>query len=72
MDIEQLKSRLRNKTELDNLVSEAIINPVVISDLLMITNIEKGSLKFQCTKVVRLVSEQKPTTIYPFFKELQG
>lgn len=45
----------------------AIRNPEYIADLVKVLQTEKGSIKFGCDKVLRLISERKPELIYPYF-----
>ena len=61
--IEQIKS----KKDIDELVNQVIKNPKLIEVLISIIDSEKGSIKFGCEKIVRLVSERKPELIYPYF-----
>ena len=61
--IEQIKS----KKDIDEIVNQVIKNPKLIEALVSTINSEKGSIKFGCEKIVRLVSEKKPELVYPHF-----
>ncbi|MDD5015762.1 MAG: hypothetical protein PHW73_11835, partial [Atribacterota bacterium] len=61
--IEQIKS----KKDIDKLVNQVIKNPKIIELLISTIDNEKGSIKFGCEKVIRLVSGKKPELVYPYF-----
>jgi len=61
--IEQIKS----KKDIDEIVNQVIKNPKLIEVLTSTIDSEKGSIKFGCEKIVRLVSEKKPELVYPYF-----
>jgi len=48
-------------------VRQVIKNPKLIEVLISIIDSEKGSIKFGCEKIIRLVSEKKPELVYPYF-----
>jgi hypothetical protein len=72
MDTELLKNRLREKPDLSQLVAEALADPSLIAELLYLVKTDKSSLKFACTKIIRVVSEQEPGLVYNYFDEIAG
>ena len=48
-------------------MSQVIKNPKLIEVLISAIDSEKGSIKFGCEKIVRLVSEKKPELVYSYF-----
>lgn len=63
-------SRLKSKPDLKLIVSEAIENAAILHSLFELVLTETSSIKYVCTKIIRLVSEQKPELIYPYFDEI--
>ena len=61
--IEQIKS----KRDIDEIVNQVIKNPKLVEVLASTIDREKGSIKFDCEKIIRLVSERKPDLVYPYF-----
>lgn len=51
-------------------VDAVIRSPDLIAQLLEIVRCEKGSLKFRCSKIIRLTAECQPQLVYPFFREV--
>ena len=51
----------------EGLANAVIGDPRVIPELIEALNDRKGSIKFGCEKVLRLISERKPELIYPYF-----
>jgi hypothetical protein len=49
------------------IAKEVIKHPEIIPQLLEGIKNQKGSIKFGCEKILRIVSEQKPEIIYPYF-----
>ena len=71
-----------NKTELmekiaakgsdkEKIAAHAIRNPDCIPDLIEGLNASKAGIKYGCEKVLRLISEQKPELIYPYFETFE-
>lgn len=52
------------------LVAEAVDDETTIPSLLEIVRTETSSIKFACTKIIRMVSEQRPGLVYPYFEEI--
>ncbi len=57
----------RKGADPEKIAARAIKNPKYISDLAEALETEKGSVKFGCDKVLRLISERRPKLIYPYF-----
>jgi len=70
MDTIVLKDRLTKKNDINILVSEVIDRSSMIPELLEIINTDKTSLRFSCTKIIRLVSEKKPELVYMYFDDI--
>ena len=59
--------RLAEKSDMNELVTEVLREPAMISELIDIITTDKTSIKFFCTKVIRLTSEQHPDIVFPYF-----
>ena len=70
MDKETLINRLKAKQDLNLFIVEAIANTTFLNSLLEIVLTETSSIKYVCTKIIRIVSEQKPELIYPYFEDI--
>ncbi|HNZ09190.1 MAG TPA: hypothetical protein PLI88_07495 [Bacillota bacterium] len=70
MDKEILITRLKAKPDLNQFITEAIDNTTTLSSLFEIVLTETSSIKYVCTKIIRMVSEQKPELIYPYFEDI--
>ncbi|MEA4890353.1 MAG: hypothetical protein VB070_12930 [Clostridiaceae bacterium] len=70
MDKEILINRLKAKPDLSLFVVETIENTTILNSLFEIVLTETASIKYMCTKIIRLVSEQKPELIYPYFADI--
>jgi hypothetical protein len=51
-------SKLNQKKDTEEIMKQVIKNPKLIKVLISIIDSEKGSIKFGCEKIVRLVSEK--------------
>jgi hypothetical protein len=67
MECEALKDRLKSKPDLALIVQEIIENTNLIDELINIINTDKSTVKFSCTKLIRMVSEKKPELVYGYF-----
>ena len=65
-----LASQLKNKSDLAEFARAAISEPARIPELFEIMKTDQGSVKFTCEKVIRLISEQQPMLLYPYFNDL--
>ncbi|TFH50680.1 MAG: hypothetical protein E4H01_01735 [Lysobacterales bacterium] len=63
----KILQKIQDKTNMDELVSDVLAEPHHVEILVETLRHERSALKFGCEKVLRLVSEQKPELIYPYF-----
>lgn len=70
LDKETLINRLKTKPDLSLLVAEAMEDITVLSSLLEIVLAETSSVKYASSKIIRMISEQKPELIYPHFEDI--
>ncbi len=70
MDKDTLINRLKAKPDLSSFIAEAIENTTTLNFLFEIVLTEKSGIKYVCTKIIRMVSEQKPELIYPYFEDI--
>lgn len=63
-------SESAQRNELDELLGEVMSDTGKIPMLFEIIRTDRGSRKFTCEKVIRLISEQEPEHIYPYFEDL--
>jgi hypothetical protein len=70
LDKEILINSLKAKPDLNLFIVEAIENTTIINSLFEIVLTETSSIKYVCTKIIRMVSEQKPELIYPYFEDI--
>lgn len=70
MDKEKLISFLKSKPDLNLFVDEVIQNTSNLNTLFEIVYTETSSIKYACSKIIRLVSEQRPDLIYPYFENV--
>ncbi len=59
MNEQKIIEQIKSKKNIDELVRQVIKNPKLIEVLISIIDSEKGSIKFGCEKIIRLVSEKK-------------
>jgi hypothetical protein len=62
--IEKIKQKGSNKEKIS---IGALKNPGCIPDLLEGLDNDKGTIRLGCEKVLRLISEQKPELLYPYY-----
>lgn len=55
----------------EKIAAHAIRNPDCIPVFIKGLNAQKASIKFGCEKVLRLISEEKPELIYPYFETFE-
>lgn len=70
MDKEILINRLKAKPDLNLFILEVIENTTILNSLFEIVLTETSSIKYVSTKIIRMVSEQKPELIYPYFEDI--
>ena len=64
----RLIDRIKQKgANIEEIANQAIHEPDSISELLAGLRHEKGSIRLGCEKTLRLISEQQPELIYPYF-----
>ena len=64
----EIIQRIKQKgTDLIQVANRVIENPDAVQEIIEVIRTEKGSTKFRCEKVLRLVSERNPKIIYPHF-----
>ena len=69
MDKEDLLLRLKALPNWDELPAEAANNPQLLNTLFEIVRSEHSSIRYGCTKTLRILSEQQPEKIYPHFDD---
>ncbi|WP_367923901.1 hypothetical protein [uncultured Ruthenibacterium sp.] len=67
MDRESLLLRLKSKPNLNHLVTEAGNTPELLNTLFEFVRTERSAVRYGCTKILRILSEQQPDKIYPYF-----
>lgn len=67
MDKVSLVNQLLTKPKLDQLVTMAINDPSMIEICFEIVLTETSGIKFACTKIIRLISEQQPELVFPYY-----
>ncbi|MBV1709901.1 MAG: hypothetical protein KMY54_08570 [Erysipelothrix sp.] len=70
MDKEILINCLKTKPDLNLFTVEVIENTTILNSLFEIVLTEISSIRYACTKIIRMVSEQKPETVYPYFEDI--
>lgn len=70
MDKEDLLLRLKETPTLDWLLTEAGNDPKLVNTLFEIVRSEHSALRYSCTKTLRILSEQQPYKIYPYFSDV--
>lgn len=68
-DKETLLSLMKDGRTVEDLIP-LVINDNLYSELIDIVNYEKSTIKYACSKILRLISEQNPQYIYPFYFEI--
>ena len=70
MDREKVLNYLKAKPDTKQMLSD-IENDLSLPDSIVITaEKETTALKYSCTKAVRMISEEKPEIIYPYFSNI--
>ena len=70
MDKEMLVNYLKAKPDLKLFVNDVIEDKTILDSLFDIVATETSSIKYVCTKIIRMVSEKEPELIYPYFEML--
>ena len=58
--------------EIERVAEDVIDSPETIPQLFEGLKSKKGTIRFGCEKIIRLISEQKPKLIYPHFNEISS
>ncbi len=69
MDKEALLLRLKENRKLDWLLTETENEPQLLNTLFEIVRSDHSSLRYSCSKILRILSEQQPDKIYPYFSD---
>lgn len=72
MDKTSLINQLKTKPILQDLVKRALDDPTMIDACFEIIGTESSGIKFASTKIIRLISEQKPELVYPYYDVVMG
>lgn len=70
MDKNDLLQRLKETRNLDWLLAEAENDPQLLNTLFEIVQREHSALRYSCSKALRILSEQQPDKIYPYFNDV--
>lgn len=72
MDKTSLINQLKTKPILQDLVKRALDDPTMIDACFEIIGTESSGIKFASTKIIRLISEQKPELVFPYYDVVKG
>jgi len=67
---DELLIRLKEKPDIERILTEVFENPSIIGRLIDIIETEKGTVKFYCEKVIRLTGEKYPELLYPYYERI--
>jgi L-ascorbate metabolism protein UlaG (beta-lactamase superfamily) len=70
METADLVEILKKKPELNDFIGKVLANTGIIPMLLEIMETYKGSVKFYCEKIIRLIGEKNPEVLYPYFDNI--
>ena len=70
MDKEALLLRLKELSNLDWLLTEAENDPKLLNMLFEIVQGERSTVRYSCSKAIRILSERQPDKIYPYFGDV--
>lgn len=65
-----LVNYLKAKPDLQLFINDVIEDKTILDSLFDIAATETSSIKYACTKIIRMVSEKEPELIYPYFEIL--
>ncbi len=65
-----LRQQLQADRDTARWVEAVIGQPGLASPLLEIVRSDPGSLKYRCSKIIRMAAESRPELVYPFFREI--
>ncbi len=64
--------QIKQKKDIEKIADFVIQNPHIIKEIAAQLKIEKTALKFSYEKILRLISEESPALIYPYFDFFAG
>lgn len=70
MDSQSLIILLKAKPDLTQLAAEAGNDPSLRKTLFALIRTEQNTVRYRCTKVLRILSEQQPEIVYPYFNDI--
>lgn len=70
MDEKDLLARLKEFPDLGRMLAEAGNAPKLLTALFEIVRSERSAVRYSCTKALRILSEQQPVAIYPYFDDV--
>lgn len=70
MDKLDLLARLKEGPDFGWLFAEAGNDPKLLPMLFEIVRSERSAVRYSCTKALRILSEQQPNAIYPYFDDV--
>lgn len=72
MDYDLLIEKLKDKKQCESLLTDVLEDQSMLAVLLDVIEKEKSSVKFTCSKIIRLASETNPGLVYPYFDKVVG
>lgn len=76
MQVSRLLQRIARKdSNKEKIAEEVLLSPVMLTEIMAGVRAEKSSVRFGCSKILRLISEKAPALLYPhmdFFVRLAG
>jgi len=64
------KKLLQKGIEIESVADDVIASPDSIPQLFELFYSKKGTIRFRCEKIIRLISEERPEIIYPYFDKI--
>jgi hypothetical protein len=72
ISFDTIKRQIKQKEDIEKIAGLASQNPAIIKEIVEHLKIEKTALKFSYEKILRLISEESPALIYPYFDDFAG
>lgn len=69
-DMADLVEMLKKKPELNDFTDKVLADTEIILILLKIMKTDKGSVKFYCEKIIRIIGERNPEVLDPYFNDI--
>lgn len=70
MDTENLTAYLKTKPDPRQVAGQAGDDPALLQALLGMVRTARSPVRYNCTKAIRLLSEQRPEAVYPHFDDV--